>query len=116
MTRITNNHALMALVRQQLSKVSRAKSSGIAKISSHGASKKSNGISSIRRLSKTDDFSDEELARAVVQTLLADEFGDGLVNDAKFQQVVDRITRIITEDPQTKSLMEKSLQEMKADI
>jgi hypothetical protein len=48
--------------------------------------------------------------RTLIQNILAEEFGDRLVNDAEFQQVVDRVLSAIESDATGSALLMRVLQ------
>ena len=52
---------------------------------------------------KGDD--ERQRRRTLIQSILADEFGDLLVNDAEFQQVVDRVLGAIESDATGSTLL-----------
>lgn len=49
------------------------------------------------------------LRRAIVEQLLADQLGAGMVNDAKFQQLVDEVTRIMEADATIAQLFDEAI-------
>jgi hypothetical protein len=57
---------------------------------------------------------DRQLRRAVIQGLLADQFGAALVNDAKFQAVADQVTDAIGADEAASALLGKVIAELAA--
>jgi hypothetical protein len=52
------------------------------------------------------------LRRALIQHLLADQLGSGLLNDVQFQQIVSRVTETIEQDPQTSSMLTRLVSEL----
>jgi hypothetical protein len=57
---------------------------------------------------------DDRLRRSLVEQLLADHFGPALVNDAKFQQVVDDVTQIMASDESIGPLLNNALGGLRA--
>jgi len=57
---------------------------------------------------------DDRLRRSLVEQLLADQFGPALVNDAKFQQVVDEATRIMASDQRINAIFTNVLGGLRA--
>lgn len=56
----------------------------------------------------------EILERTLIQTLLMDQLGAGLVNDPRFQRVVTQVTDAITESPDGRALMAAAVRELRA--
>ena len=67
----------------------------------------------IGALTAIEGIDEKTLRRAFIQTLLADQLGKGLINDAQFQQVVDRVTDAIDADPSTARLLSRLLGELR---
>ena len=42
---------------------------------------------------------DRKLQRTIVEQLLADRFGAALVNEARFQQIIDQVSELMASDP-----------------
>lgn len=57
---------------------------------------------------------DGRLKRALIENILADQFGAGLINDAKFQQVVDQVTEAIQADGDGARLLAKAVADLRA--
>ena len=55
------------------------------------------------------------LRRALIEQLLTDQFDGRLANDAKFQQIVDRVTAIMADDPEVGGLLNAVVSELFAD-
>ncbi len=112
MTRIDQNQQLIALVRQQLSQVSRARIARTAKVRNDKSSDSTHDVGKIRKLAAREGISEEEMQRALVQGILIEEFGEGVINDAKFQQIVDRITGLLQADDRAAVLLQQSVQRL----
>ncbi len=54
------------------------------------------------------------MRRAVVQGLLAEEFGEGVGNDPAFRTMVDEVFRIIGETPGGAELIDRAVAQLKA--
>ena len=57
---------------------------------------------------------ERQLRRLVVQGLLSDQFGGALLNEAKFQAVVDQVTDAISADEGASQLLGKVIAELTA--
>lgn len=69
---------------------------------------------SIDALAALSGVDERALRRAFIQTLLADQFGKRLINEAPFQQIVDRVTEAIDSDQTTQHLLSRLLTEVRA--
>jgi hypothetical protein len=74
----------------------------------------SSPVGGIRALASLDGVDERGMRRAFIQTLLADQFGQRLLNDAQFQQVVERVTDAIEADPATTRLLSRLLSDLRA--
>ncbi len=109
MTRIDNNQQLIAIVRQQLERASKAKIERTPKV----APSTSKEVTGAKRLSQLEGFNEDELSRALVESILTEEFGEGLINEAQFQQIVDKITKQLKSDGESAKLISDTLLELK---
>src|SRR6185436_11432857 len=66
----------------------------------------------LQALAAIGDVDDRQLRRAFVQSLLVDQFGSNMINDAKFQQVVNQVTASLTEDPVLGELLTKVVRDL----
>ena len=62
-------------------------------------------VSAAQALASVDGADEGPIRRAVIQNLLADQFGPALINDAQFQQIVSRVTEAFEEDPGASQLL-----------
>lgn len=72
------------------------------------------GKTAVQALAATEGVDDKQFRRAVIQGLLTDRLGTGMINDAAFQQVVDRVVSAIESDDQSRSLLDRLAEELKA--
>ena len=110
---ISNVDRLVLILRQKLSE--RAKLAG-AKTGRKPSpqQRKTNDLDSIHALAAVKDVEDRQLKRALVQNILVDQFGPKMINDAKFQQVVSRVSEALDEDAATGALMTRIVEELRA--
>ena len=64
----------------------------------------------VKALSNIDGVDEHQVNRTLIQSILADSFGSELLNEAKFQQVVDRVTATLEDDPDGAGLLAKAKQ------
>lgn len=110
MTRISNVDQVLMLLRQQLQRLGKsdrsAKGSGTAAIR---AERRPPAPARIEAVLRNTALSDEELARALIQAMLVDEFGEAIANDHKFQHVSAEVYRIIAQDGETRRVLSAAL-------
>jgi hypothetical protein len=109
---ISNGGRLAALLRQRL--LERSASTAGSRQSREARGTPAQARSQVRAAGSIQGLDDRRLRRAVVENILSDQFGDGLVNDAKFQQVVDQVTAAIESDEGGAGLLATILDELRS--
>lgn len=106
MTRVTGADHVVLLLREKLARAARERTerSGAARIGQAG----SRPLERLRAMDGLDGLSEDERRRAVVQGLLAEEFGDGIANDAAFHAILDDVMRIIAALPGGPELVDRA--------
>jgi hypothetical protein len=95
----------MALVRNQLERMSRDKRVGTTTSSKANRSGQApaTGKSRLQALSNLSDLPDDEFERLLVAALLSREFGEDVAQDPRFQSVVDRTWKILRDDAELRT-------------
>lgn len=101
---------LVMVLRQRM--LERSKSSG-ARRKDTPAESKAGWVDNLHAMAALDSIDDHQLGRALVQNILADQFGSDLVNDSKFQQVVERVTEALEADAAGSVLMSRCVRELR---
>ena len=108
---ISNVDRIVILLRQKLEE--RAKAAG-----GSGSAKEASGPPilpmGIKALAALGDLDPRQLRRTFIQTLLADQLGAQLVNDAQFQQIVARVTDAIEGDSDASRLLTRLLEDLRS--
>lgn len=107
---VSNVDRLVLLLRQKLQE--RSKSVATRRRDPNPAP---TGMDRLQALAAIDGLEERQLRRALIQNILSDQFGVQLINEAKFQQVVDRVTEAIEADPDAARLMIRVISELKDD-
>jgi len=108
---ISNADRLVLLLRLKLEE--RAKSNAANRAASKPHTEAPASPLDVRALA-TIDWSDERpMRRAIIQSLLADQLGPELVNDAQFQQIVTRVSDAIEDDTGASELLTKVVAELR---
>lgn len=107
---VSNVDRLVLLLRQRL-----AERSASASGRGPATARRANPRAAIRELAAVDGADERPLRRALIQKLISESLGERLVNEAQFQQVVDRVTSAIEADPEAAKLLQRVVRELKAE-
>ncbi|MFI4973108.1 MAG: hypothetical protein ACHP84_01055 [Caulobacterales bacterium] len=111
---ISSVDRLVLLLRQRLTERARATSSGASEAPRLRDEPTGVGPDTLHALAAIEGIDDRQLKRALVQNILADNFGTDVINDAAFQQVVDRVTETLQGDRAAATLLSRLVQELRA--
>ncbi|WP_164115906.1 hypothetical protein [Sphingorhabdus sp. Alg239-R122] len=113
MTRINNVDQLVLILREKLEAASRLKKSGkSSKARRAAAPTNTRDVDIVQDLLGSGNFTENDVQHALIQGILSQEFGDRLVNDAKFQQIVSQVVAIINRDPELRGLFAEATREL----
>jgi hypothetical protein len=71
------------------------------------------GMQALQALTAVEGVDPQLLRRALVQNLMAEHFGQEMINDAQFQQIVGRVSDALAEDEDATALITRVLSELK---
>jgi hypothetical protein len=100
MARISHTDRITLLLQQKLQEFAKVK----AKQAQHTGKvepKRQTGVEAVRALTQQfsrDGAETSQLQRLLVEQLLANQFGDVLANDPRFQQIIDQVTDAMRDD------------------
>jgi hypothetical protein len=109
---ISQADRLVIILRQRLAERAR---SGKAEGKAAPRRRPQSRIDPLRALAAADDSDERQLRRLLVQTLLADQIGQELINEPQFQQVVDRVTEAIEGDGEAARLLGRVARDLRKD-
>ena len=109
---VSNIDRLVLILRQKLSARRRPDSGGPTRRS---AGRSPSGIAGVRALAAVGDVDEGALRRSLIQAILIDELGGQSVNDARFQQIVERVTEALEQDAGGSGLLDRVLADLRAD-
>lgn len=109
---ISNVDRLVLLLRQRLAE--RSKSSGAAAPRRPAGERAATGMENVQALAAAEGVDERQLRRALIQNVLAEQFGEALINEAKFQQVVDKVTEALEADRDGARLLSRVTGELRA--
>lgn len=110
---ISNVDQLVLLLRQRLLERTRAERSG-RKGPAAKTTRQPGALDAVHALAALEGADDQQLERALVQALLAEQLGRRLLNDARFQLVVDQVTETLRQDANGKALLARLTGELRA--
>jgi len=111
---VSNATRIAMMLRQRLEERSRA---GAAARSGRNQAKGTGDVAgkgALRGADAVEALDDRKLKRVVIEQILVDQFGPGLVNDASFQQLVDQVTEAIEADAGGALTLSRALAEVRA--
>lgn len=98
---VSNVDRLVLLLRQRLHERDRSSKTN------RKAREKKSALSAATALAAVDSVDEYQLRRAIIQGILGDHFGSAVVNEARFQQVVDRVVLAIASDDDARALLDR---------
>ena len=110
---ISNVDRLVLLLRQRLNERAKTASSARKEVKQGAASRPAEGRGGIEALAEVEDIDDRQFGRALIQNLLKEQFGEAVINAARFQQVVDRVTETLERDDAGAKLLSRVVSELR---
>ncbi|HEY5723950.1 MAG TPA: hypothetical protein VIT45_16695 [Allosphingosinicella sp.] len=109
---VSNADRLLQLLRQRLAERARTRGAAAGGRKESAPRGSAGPVDRIETVPGIEDRDGRGARRRVIQALLADQFGKGAINEAEFQQIVDRVVDAIESDPEAGKLMERVLREL----
>ena len=109
---ISSVDQIVLVLRQRL--LEREKTAGGRRSEQKQQAKGLDGRVQVQALAAVESIDDRQLKRALIQGILTEQLGEELINEAKFQQVVDRVTDTIEADVQGSALLSGLVAELRA--
>lgn len=113
MTRIGNVDQVLLLLREQLQRSGTTRGAAAKAGAAQAGAVSARPLDRVRALAALESLEEEELRRAVVRGLLAEQFGEAVGNDPALIAIVDQVGRIIGETPEGRDLMDRALAQLK---
>ncbi|MBC7987856.1 MAG: hypothetical protein H7X93_14485 [Sphingomonadaceae bacterium] len=104
---VSSADRLVVILRQRLQERAKASEGGRAADKGRLSARTSDGVRGIHALAAAEGASERQLRRRFLQNILADEFGAELINEAQFQQVVERVCDTIDGDPRASAMLSR---------
>ena len=106
MTRITNADHVLLLLRNHLGRTDKGRRKRRQADRAEQRPVQSSPLERVERLAAADELSELEIRRALIAGLLAEEFGENVINDPHFQQIVDDVVTILQRDTNSEALLQ----------
>ncbi len=113
MTRVTQADQAIMLLRAQLERIGRARSSQKGSRAGRAAVAGKKPLERVRELAALGALSDEQFGDALIHNLLAEQFGEKLANEAAFIGLGEDVTRLLRSDAETGALLDQVVREMR---
>jgi hypothetical protein len=109
---VSNTDRIVRLIRQRMEERSKATASSKGQKVAHPQARGRAAIPAITGELNRAGAADGLLRRVLVEQLLVDQFGPALVNDARFQQIVDQVTEAMMSDRVIGSLISQAVNDL----
>jgi hypothetical protein len=107
-----NVERMAALLRQRLMEREKLRKAG--ENAGAGQARGAVGSRAVSPLLELGGLDATRLERALIENILVEGLGSDMINEARFQQVVDRVTHSLRSDPGTAALLSKMASEVRA--
>lgn len=111
---VSNANRIAMLLRARLQERARANATGRASRPDQKGSSETARKGAVLSADAIEGLDDRRLRRALIEDILKDQFGGTLVNDARFQQVVDQVTEAIEADADGAAIFSRVVEDLRA--
>jgi hypothetical protein len=111
---VSNANRIAMMLRARLQERARANAGGRTSRSDSKGSEGTAKKGAVRSAEAIEGLDDRRLKRALIEDILTDQFGTTLVNDARFQQVVDQVTDAIDGDAEGAAIFSRVVDDLRA--
>jgi len=109
---ISNADRIMAILRQRLREKTAAQPGKVrGRSGQEGLQAPVGGLAALAELKGA---TPAQLRHACIQALLSDQLGEGLLNEAQFQQVVSQVVAALSEDAAAARLLDRVIGDLKS--
>ena len=108
---ISNADRIAAMLQQKLRE--RTRSAAPSAKAKPGTTRQVTPLETARALSAIEGIDERQRRRMFIQTILTEQFGTALVNDAQFQQLIARVSQAIEEDEASATLLSELINDLR---
>ena len=112
MTQITNAERVLQLLRNQLERSARARDKGRTGDAAQ-RSTSAGPLERVQNIAALNGLPDEEVGRALIGGLLAEEFGPTVAASPRFQALVDEVFQALNADGASERLLNRALTQLR---
>jgi hypothetical protein len=113
---VSNANRIAMMLRARLQERAKAQGAGRAARGERQGAREAATKGAVRSAEAIEGLDDRRLKRALVEDILTDQFGTALLNDARFQQVIDQVTDAIQADPEGAGIFSRVVEELRAGV
>ena len=111
---ISNADRFVILLRQKLAERAQAKKASPAAATDAKPTVSYDAVRAVAGRAARAGAEDRTLRRTIVEQLLVDRFGAALVNEARFQQIIDQVSELMASDPELGDLFAEVMAQVRA--
>jgi len=111
---VSNANRIAMLLRQRLQERARTAAAAPSGRKDVRGTGDASGKGGVRGAAMVEALDDRKLRRVIVENILADQFGGGLINEARFQQVVDQVADALEADEQGALVLAQVVSDLRA--
>jgi|CXWL01.1.fsa_nt_gi hypothetical protein len=108
MTRITNADQVLILLRAHLERADKTRRTA----RSTAVRAKRSALERVSEIAVDRQASEDDIRRALISGILTEEFGAELASDARFQDVVTNVLKMISEDSASSQVIDGALKQL----
>lgn len=114
MARINNVDQILVLLQAHLERLEHQKKTGATPRTRAARNLRTaqTPLERVQALAATEAMSEDDLSRALIGALLAQEFGTELAADLAFQQMVEQVARTVAADPEAAALTRRAIAQL----
>ena len=113
MTRVADTAQVLALVQAHLERLRRLRERG--GVAAKSQKQRAGALQRARQLADAGGLSNADVAHVLISALLAEDFGEATLTDAKFQSLVGEVIGLIKSDPASKALLDRACDRLLAE-
>ena len=106
---ISSVDRMLIILRKRLSERARTERKAV---SGQRSVERQSTAQSVAALAAVEGIDDRQIRRSLIQSLLAEQLGAQLINDARFQQVVGQVSDAIDQDAAARGLIDHVVAEL----
>jgi hypothetical protein len=99
MDAISNADRFVVLLRQKLAERAKSRATQRTSAAQSAKAEQRDTVTAVSSRAAKAGAEDRKLRRTIIEQLLLDRFGTALVNEARFQEIIDQVTELMAAEP-----------------